>query len=281
MNSYASVQQIIGTAVLDIEGSAHDARLLQLAENVSRQVDRQVGRSFYSSQNTRYYNGNGSTALIVADLVSIDASGLKESDNLDGTYDLVWATADYWEWPYQSDPKSNYDAKPKLRLLVNAHSNSTKSVFEAGQRNYEVTGTFGYSAVTATIGNASSSFSSAATSIKFATGTVEAGWTLLHGTEQMYVRSVDASGTTGTVTRAVNGASAAVIASNASFSRYEYPGPISEAVLIQAGRLYKRAAGGFVQELGLPGGGEVIPIIPVGLDRDVRQMIGPYRRRSI
>jgi len=89
------------------------------------------------------------------------------------------------------------------------------------------------------------------------------------------------AGTTVTVDRGVNGYTAGVVASGSAFTRVEYPGPITEAVIMQAGRLVKRAQGGYTQEIGLPEAGEVVPIIANGLDRDVRDMLSPYRKLMI
>ena len=60
---------------------------------------------------------------------------------------------------------------------------------------------------------------------------------------------------------------------------YEYPGPIVEATIIQATRLWRRkdsAFGGFV---GLPGTGQTR--VSAGLDPDVALLLGQYRKLSV
>lgn len=280
MNSYASVDSLKGTAVLNVSGTTHDARYRQLLENVSIEVNRLTKREFFTTQETRYFDGPGATELSMGDLVSVGSGSLAESTLMDGTFASVWATADYVTWPYNVNPTStNGNAQPVRRLQVNEHSNGSKSLFDTGQRRFEVKGQWGYSDVGVSIGvTGSASFNATATAFGV-TGTVEIGWTIKTGTERMYVRNV--AGTTVTVDRGVNGYTAGVVASGSAFTRVEYPGPITEAVIMQAGRLVKRAQGGYTQEIGLPEAGEVVPIIANGLDRDVRDMLSPYRKLMI
>jgi len=283
MNSYASVDEFRGTYVLNVNatGSANVQRFRELLEGVSREVDKITKRHFYSVSDTRYFDGPGNGTLFVGDVVSIPASGLKESDNMDGTFDVVWGNAgtDYFYAPYNANPTSTFgDARPYMRLEISQHSNGTQDSFDKGQRNYEITGTWGFSHATNTqAATASASFSASTTTITYAGAGPQIGWTLLNGVEQMYVEST--SGTTVVLRRGVNGSTATVIASGSIFSRREYPSPVREAVLIQAGRLFRRAKGGFGQEMGLPEAGELVPMIPNGIDSDVRQMLGPFKRR--
>lgn len=283
MNSYASIDDLKGSAVLDITGTVNDGRYRQLLEAVSREVDKFTHREFYATQETRYFSGNGSVEVLWGDYVSIGSGSLKEDSNGDGTFDTTWAgsgsgSSDWYSSPYNSDPTSAQTAKPFTRLEVNRNSNGTQDVFEKGQRNYEVAGVWGYSSVSVTLGiMASASFDSTATVFQASGGTLEAGWTIGIGTEQMYVQSVVA-GATVTVVRGVNGYVAGDVGSATSFTRLDYPGPIREAVIMQAGRLANRAKGGYSQEMGLPEAGEVVPIVANGLDNDVKQMIGGYRK---
>ncbi len=268
-----------GTSVLNITGTVHDASLRRLVEGVSREVDNYCNRRFYSSVETRYFDGDGGASLEVGDYVSI--ASLTESDNLDGTYDLAWGASgtNWWAHPYNAKPTAAYDPSPFRRAVINQHTNGTQDVFERGQRNYEVVGTYGYSAITESRGVvASASFDATATAIDFSGGSLYAGETIVIGTEHAYVRSY--VGTQATLDRGVNGYTAGVIASGSAVSNVIYPSPITEAVVIQAGRIFKRAQGAFSQEMGLPDAGEIVPMIPSGIDRDVKQMIGAYRKRG-
>lgn len=262
--------------------TASDTRLRTLAENVSRQLDRHLNRRVHSYVGTFYYGGDGSTSLIVQDLVAV--TSLKEDDNNDGTFNSSWAAADYVLTPFNADPTSEFRATPYTVILVRQASTGTQDVFLRGQRNYEIVGTWGYSHVTARVATASASFDSTATSIPInasASTGAEVGWTVLVDSEQMYVTGKTTSGTSFTVTRAVNGSTAATHASGAAISRYIYPEPVAEAALMQCARLVKRAQAGFVSQAGLPETGEIQIFTQGPLDSDVRAMIAPYRRLSI
>jgi hypothetical protein len=49
-NAYVSLTTLKASGGLDIAGTAYDDRLVQLLENVSREVDRYVDRYFYFVQ---------------------------------------------------------------------------------------------------------------------------------------------------------------------------------------------------------------------------------------
>lgn len=283
MNSYVTVDALKGLGVLNIEGTGNDGRYRQLLESVSRQVDRFTKRHFYTVQESRYFNGPGGTLMLIGDYTHIGSGSILESQNEDGTYNIAWAgsgsgATDWWASPYNANPTSQYDASPYTRLEVNRHSNGTQEAFVKGQRNYQVNGVWGYSNVTVSTDlSAEGSWDATATSLT-ASGTSlpQIGWTIQAGTERMYVR--DRLGQTMTVDRGVNGYAAATHATGAAVSYVDYPAPIHEAVVMQTGRLANRAKGGYTQEMGLPEAGEVVPIIANGLDNDVRQMIGAYRK---
>jgi hypothetical protein len=269
--SYASINDLKGTMSLNIEGTVSDTRLRQLVEAVSTEVRNYAKRDFHAIQETRYFDGSGGQSLRVDNLAKLGSGSLSESTSLNGTWDKAWAgegTAWIGE-PYNASPTSinSMQVGPYRRVTVNQHSNNTTAeAFETGQRRFELKGVWGWSNVSVSYGGAASaSFDATATTIDSSGSTAQAGWTLVHGTEQMYVTSV--TGTSLTVERGVNGFTAAVIGSGAEFSRVEYPQPIREAVIMQAGRLLKRAQGGFVQEAGIPDGGALIPLMPEGLDR--------------
>ncbi len=285
MNSYATVNDLTGSAVLNIVGTANHARYRQLLESVSREVDKFTHREFYTVQETRYFSGHGGTTVLWGDYSHIGSGSLKEDSNGDGTFDLAWAgsgsgTTDWYASPYDSQPTARGRAAPYTRIEVNRNSNGSQDVFEKGQRNYQVDGVWGYSNVTVSIGAISASFDATATTLT-TDSSMEIGWTIQSGTERMYIEAIGTAGTTINVIRGINGYDAAVIASGSALTRVEYPGPIVEAVIMQAGRLAGRAKGGYTQEMGLPEAGEVIPIIANGLDNDVRQMIGPFRKLMV
>jgi hypothetical protein len=105
---------------------------------------------------------------------------------------------------------------------------------------------------------------------------IEAGHTILVDSEQMYVLSY--SGNTLTITRGVNGTSAATHSAGAAISIYEFPEPVREAVIIQASRMWKRKDSSFANAIGLEGG---LMEIFRGVDQDVKQAVRPYRKMAM
>ena len=276
MWTYADLLTLKGTAGANVTGTTHDESLRKLMEVSAHEIDRYAGRSFHPWVGTKFFDGPGGTMLHVPDIISV--STLQEDDNESGTFDVGWAAADYHLWPYNADPTSD-SGRPYQAIVVSNNNTATQDEFLPGQRNYLISGTWGYSAVTVTLGlTVSSSLSATATSLVLsgsASGTIEAGQVLLIGTEQLYVRTGGA-GTAVTVTRGANGAAAAVIASGSAIAAYTYPPPITEAGIANATRLFKRSQAAFASQAGAPDG--QVTVFQGGLDRDVRYMIDGYRR---
>ena len=90
MNAYASLHILKSPSVLNVADDAHDDRLLMLAENVSRQIDRYCNRHFFCLNATRVFDGRRGDTLLVPDLISIDPAGLKTDDDLDGSFETTW-----------------------------------------------------------------------------------------------------------------------------------------------------------------------------------------------
>ena len=100
-------------------------------------------------------------------------------------------------------------------------------------------------------------------------GDIQVGHTLLIGPtaseEQVYVLGISAR--TLSVIRGVNGAAPLRHEPGDGISIFEYPGPVSEATLVHAARLWRGLAN---------------PSNPTtGLGSDVREMLAPYRRLTI
>lgn len=277
-NVYLSLDELKASAValgLNVNSTAGDARLLGMLDGFSRQVDRYANRQFFVTTGTKFYSGDNTTLLMVDDLVSV--STLQQDDNWDGTFNLGWTASDYHLGPYNADPTSVY-GNPYTWIEVNRNSNGSRDLFDRGRRNFLISGTWGYASVTTSVGNVSASLDDTSTSFDYATGTTgkfRVGWTIEVDTEQMFIRSE--SGTSITVTRGVNGSTATVHASGTAISRYEYPEPVVMAVQIQAERVFKRAQGAFASDIGNPESGNFLTV-RAGLDRDVQQLLDPYRK---
>ena len=277
-NLYVTLDTLKGTGALNVgTGTALDLRLLGVLEGVSRQCDQYCGRNFFQLEATKTFNGRGTLELPVADLIGI--TSLKEDTNADGTFETTWDAADYLLWPYNADPTSDW-GRPYRRLIVNESSNGTQDTFLKGQRNYQIVGTWGFQRVTKDSGLTGTIATTTGTALTLsgsASGTIEAGMTLRIGTaELMYVRSW--SGTTATVTRGVNGSTAAT-ATAVAVNVVVYPVLLQEAVIVQASRLWKRKDSAYASQVGLPETGQML-VWTGGLDPDVKALLnqGGLRR---
>lgn len=281
-NAYVSLTTFKASAGLDISGTAYDTRLRQLLENVSRQLDRYCDRYFYFTQiETREFSGRGLKYLLLPDIISIQGSGLREDTNLDGTFETVWAAADFLYSPYNAAPTTTLGfARPYTRIEVNERSDGTQDTFLNAQRNYQVTGTWGYSRVLIDVaGNLSASIDSTVTTLTLTSaGTISIGETIMINDEQMYITGTG-TGSNLTVERNANGGTGATHTATANVQIVVYPEPIQEAVFIQAARLWKRRDSGFASQVGMPETGQLL-VFTGGLDKDVKTLLSPYIRYS-
>ncbi len=256
MNSLASLADFKGALLANVLGVGNDARLLGLLEAVSRTVEDYMGRHIHSLVATRYFSGNGINLMVLPwDLIAITT--LKEDTTDDASYDNTWAITDY----ILSSGMGCYDATPTGRaylpttrpywtIEVDTRSTGSESSFATGQRRFELVGKFGYSESsfdsTATVGE---TYTSSDLTLTVSDGSLfSAGQTLLIESEQIYITLVDENDLT--VVRGVNGTTAASHASATAISIIEYPSPIREAVLLEAGLLmetrgYRRQLGNF------------------------------------
>ena len=285
-NTYLTLDALKSTGGLNITGTAYDSRLLILLENISRQVDRYTNRVFYPWSGTQMFSGDGSTLMLVPDLISV--TSIKEDENEDGTFEVTWAGSgiggtDFFLTPFQNQPSSTIEqiAKPFTGVVVNSNSNGTQDEFIYGMRNYEIVGTWGYSHVQRDFGNVTSGSIAASGSITLTTaGTAhEAGQLLLIDSEWIYVKGVT-TGTLLNVDRGVNGSSPTVHASGTAVLQIIYPGPVQEAVRIQSARLWKRNESAFSNLVGMDQTGQ-IAVFQGGLDGDVKALLQPYKKFTI
>ena len=269
-NAYVSLDTLKSSGVLNITGTGDDVRLRTLVESVSRVVDRYCNRSFYVLSATRKFDGDGTPALPVPDLVSADSNGFKTDDNKDRTFETAWATTDYLLLPSNADPTtaSNPQSRPYGRVEVDVDA-GTKGAFPDGRQTVQIAGQWGWWRHLKRASETADAIADATTtSVTVSSRTdVEAGHTLLIDSEQIYVRSY--SGNTLTVARGVNGTTAASHSGGAAIDIYEYPGPIVEETIIQAARLWRRKDSAFSTT------------VSSGLDPDAAILLGQYRKLPV
>jgi len=119
-------------ARLGISVTTHDDILDNLIDIASRAIDADTDRVFYTEDDTRYFDGNGKSELLLPyDLLTVTT--LLEYDS-DGVLSVTWTSgvANYYVLePYNESPKW------KIRAVQGYQ-------FTAGVKNFAITGRWGY-----------------------------------------------------------------------------------------------------------------------------------------
>ena len=274
-HAYITLDALKGESALNITGTANDERLLALAETASSVIDRWCNRHFFARKATLRFDGGGSEILRVPDLISVDNGGVRVFGRGSGASSTVWGAADYRLLPYNADPAlaNNPNSRPYTKLLATGAGG--RACFPAGRGNIEVSGLWGWwlhlrrlsqVVVAALDGDATALELSAA---QTARAEIFTGHTLLIGDEQVYVRARD--GETLTVERGVNGTMAEAIEKDSAIDIFEYPSPVSEAVLLLAVRLWQSARGGVDDwQAGT-----------IAIDSDIGLLLSAYRKPAL
>lgn len=249
-----------------------DDNYMSLMEASSRAVDRVAGRRFYATIETRYLDPSHPKRLwLTDDLVSVTTLAV-DQDN-DGVYETTLTTSDYFLWP------SHAAARGEPYRAIDLNPNSTNlTAWPLVARAVRLAGMWGYSYELEAAGALDGALSdTTGVTVTLAAGhTVQRGDTIVVGSEQMWVSGTPSSPQL-TVTRGVNGSTAATHADATAVYRRRYPREIETAVGMQAQRLFQamRTGGG----AGLAGEGlgfqfgELWPAI--------RDFIGPYVVRTL
>lgn len=207
-----------------ISGTSNDAEILRCLEAVSREVDDYCSRHFYTENATRYFNSTTCERANVDDIFSVTSLYLDVDD--DETWSELWTEGtDFTLQPLDEYPKTRIHKKRGGSKLFYNYPNALK-----------VTGVFGYGDGTSNPWKSADITGTVATT----SGTtltlshpnaVYAGQTVKLGTEQMYISAV--SGTSATVSRGVNGTTAATH-SVVTIYAAQYPAPVVDTVLFLA-----------------------------------------------
>ena len=195
--------------------------------------------------------------LLLAVLIAI--TSLKADEDEDLTFEVTWATTDYFTEPHNVDPTAHWGS-PWTSLL--ARKAGEKQSFLAGEQKW------GYSEVAELSGSLlNEDMDTSETAMDVDDGTHFAiGQTVLVNSEQMLVTGISTN--TLTVVRGINGTTAATADNNDPVSIIRWPAPIERAALIQAARIWTRAA-------------DFEPFfVDADMDTDVRLMLESYRHRA-
>lgn len=219
MNLYTTLDAVKRAA--GATGTSRDTLWMEKILAASRRIDLFTGRAFSVVEATRYFDGACRAEVYVDDYLAISA--LTTDSELDGTFDgETWVqNTDWVARPYNTWPK----------FAIELHPAGDYSFFGA-RRYLKAVGSWGYGdglrsspwdllSVTGTLADASD------TSLTLsAAADVEAGMTLKIESEQVYVSAVTT--TTATVTRGVNGTTAAAHAAAAIYVG-RYPAVVTRA----------------------------------------------------
>jgi hypothetical protein len=271
-NSYADLMVLKSGGVLNISGATFDARLLAILEDVSRWIDNYCNRHFYVLEATRRFDGSGSRALAVPDLISVTT--LKTDEDQDRIFEVTWGSGDYLLYPLNAEPQQPW-GRPYTRVLVDTEA-GTRAVFPSGKSAVEITGMWGFRQVVEDSGadiNEGGALGSADTMLTVTDGSKFAvGQTLLIESEQVYLTGIATNDLT--VERGINGTAAASHSDGSDIFIYRYPGSVMEACLFQASRLWRQRGGDSTSAVG----GRAVD---GELDPEVRRLLSPYRRLPV
>lgn len=224
-NLYATPSDVRYSASYEIKSSM-DETLIRFLESASRAIDQHTRRHFYPSHDSRYFDGPNGGDLLIPDVLSL-SSFAADSEN-DGTWDgETWTEGT----DFYLESLRDVSAYPKTCIRTTGRGSYS---FSRGHRRYKATGLWGYGngesatpwsglGVTATVADSTST----AVMIS-APDVVAAGMLIRCGTEFMEVMSE--SGATVTVTRGVNGSTAAAH-SSADVYQVEYPRMITQCAV--------------------------------------------------
>jgi hypothetical protein len=275
MNLYATLTELRRYLGLTSAQTGDDDLLLLFLDGASRLIEAYTGRVFYPLRQTRYYicadpallllggdllalhsviNGDGGTLAPSAIHLEPAGQSVQSSILLDRTQavfvhngDPVDAIAVDGTWGYHADWSQAWAASGD-----SVQDNPLSS-----------------SAITLTVSDADGP-DATGLGVRFAVGML-----LQIGDEYLHVLAINAAQNHLTVSRGVNGTTAASHAQGTTISVYQPPESIRQACLRVAAWLYKQKDAGFVQAANsLRGQISIPPALP----DDVQQILAPYSR---
>ncbi len=255
-------------------GPDDDNELFELLLAVSDWIDHYCNRHFYPRAETLLFDGSGGDRLLTPDLISV--AELAECDANGQVFGKVWESGDYRLLPYNAAPLLPWGHPYGAVLSLSkgrAHTGRGDG-FSAGQGNFRLTGVWGYRL----FAEASGATLSAPVAANAAIMTVSdgsqfrVGQTVLLGADGKDAASAEQALVTGVegndlaVSRGLNGSATADHDSGGGVSILRWPASVERAALIQAARIWTRAA-------------DFEPFyVDADVDTDVRLLLEPYRR---
>ena len=145
-NGYATLNQLKAALRMGTADTTDDSLLEMAIESASRLIDDDCDRVFYASGTAvaRYFAPASGVIAFIDDAISITAVATDE--DVDGTYEQVWATTDW-----QAEPLNSLNAGqawPTTRLrAIGDHAFPT----QGGEATLKVTGQWGFGTAVPTI----------------------------------------------------------------------------------------------------------------------------------
>jgi len=92
-NTYCTILDLKQALDMSLDGDdvKYDLRLEAANKSATEQIEGFCNRHFYPLKATKLFNGNSRDRLLIPDLISLDANGLKEDTIPDGVYDRTWS----------------------------------------------------------------------------------------------------------------------------------------------------------------------------------------------
>ena len=241
--------------------ATRDAFIKEYLEEASRWIDTACIRWFYPLVDTREFTAQTGLECKVTDLLSV--TSLKTDDDGDRTYENTWSTTDYDLMPYNYTPYLWIEVAPQGLYL-----------FPVTRRGVQIVGTWGYSNDTTTSSTTlAEALDSSETGVDVVSGSAhEVGQTIRIDSEDMLIDSI--SSNTLTVTRGINGTTAAAHNTGLAISILAFPPAIREACYLKANQLYKRKSGIGGKGGGNPSTGQA----SAPSDKSIEELLAPYRR---
>ena len=206
---------------LGLSGTGHDAMLQRFIARATAIFERATDRIFIPETRTRYFDFQRAARLVLGyDLLSVTTLSDDEGEVDSGDYFLYSGYDDLNTPPYNAIELLGTD---DLLYYTDTKQKAITIVGEWGYCNdYENTGLTLAAAIT----------SITATTLTAATKTLEVGWSLLIGDEQMFVSAITTGETndTATVRRGQGGTEAATHLLAAKIYRYVVPYDVEDAV---------------------------------------------------
>lgn len=273
MNCYSDLVTVKDR--LQITATTWDTMLLEMLNSASRIIDNYCNRHFYVKSETRYFNG--AVPLQIDDLLSIDTDGLTTDEDGDATFENTFATTDYILYPLNKFPKT------KIELSADSNYGS----FGYTKKGCSIAGKWGYGD-----GDSATPYTDSGDEVED-TGGIETddttitvtdadnfapGQTILIESEQCYISAYDTSANTLTVTRAVNGTTAAEHDKDTTIYIYDYPDDIAQATLQMAERYYETKGRVFKSE---KLGDYSYTMDGLTVEDIKTRLLGVYRRRML